>query len=255
MEICVIFARNLKSTEVLPWFPLLGLWGYFQLIGAGNQHFPKLGSSFIFLLPLPGSHHCHCSEYKYPQNICSHFNNYQNHLHEPQIQLQVLISDFDPHHHERRLFLMSGWSILTIYLLAHPASTQPNYLRPNASGSRRPRSHWSTAPTGSTNERAALHLAGGAGALMTGNVLLSGRDGPTLTASPTRNTGPDRTLGKDRWKRVEDTGGHRWKKRFLGNPEKVRWQNKTLQKMKWLNRFAPTATNCQLPIQDLDKVA
>ena len=60
-------------------------------------------------------------------------------------------------------------------------------------------------------------MAGGAGALMTGNVLLSGRDGPTLTASPTRNTGPDRTLGKDtgqveeggrRWKRV-DTGGRR----------------------------------------------
>ena len=158
-----IFARNLKSSEVLPWFPLLGLWGYFQLIGAGNQHFPKLGSSFIFLLPLPGSHRCHCSEYWYPQSTCSHFQNYQNHLHEPQIQLQVLISGFDHHHHERRLFLMSGWSILTIYLLAHPASTQPNYLRPNASGSRRPRSHWSTAPTGSTNQRAVLHLAGGCG--------------------------------------------------------------------------------------------
>ena len=44
---------------------------------------------------------------------------------------------------------------------------------------------------------------------MTGNVLLSGRDGPTLTASPTPNTGPDRTLGKDRWKKVEE-GGRGW---------------------------------------------
>ena len=55
------------------------------------------------------------------------------------------------------------------------------------------------------------YLAGGAGALMTGNVLLSGRDGPTLTASPTPNTGPDRTLGKDRWKKVEE-GGRGWKR-------------------------------------------
>ena len=162
MEICVIFARNLKSSEVLPWFPLLGLWGYFQLIGAGNQHFPKLGSSFIFLLPLPGSHRCHCSEYWYPQNIYSHFQNYQNHLHEPQIQLQVLISSFDHHHHERRLFLMSGWSILTIYLLAHPGCTQPNYQQPTpAAGSGR-------APIGQSRRtsrpmRADFVLAGGCG--------------------------------------------------------------------------------------------
>ena len=44
---------------------------------------------------------------------------------------------------------------------------------------------------------------------MTGNVLLSGRDGPTLTASPTRNTGPDRTLGKDTGQ-VEE-GGRHWR--------------------------------------------
>ena len=37
-----------------------------------------------------------------------------------------------------------------------------------------------------------------AGALMTGNVLLSGRDGPTFTASSSHTPTLDRTLGKDR---------------------------------------------------------
>ena len=65
------------------------------------------------------------------------------------------------------------------------------------------------------------YLAGGAGALMTGNVLLSGRDGPTLTASPTRNTGPDRTLGKDRWKKVE-VGGRHWGTQV----EEISWESR-----------------------------
>ena len=50
-----------------------------------------------------------------------------------------------------------------------------------------------------------------AGALMTGNVLLSGRDGPTLTASPTLTPRPDRTVEQDthRWKTLGHTGGGR----------------------------------------------
>ena len=71
---------------------------------------------------------------------------------------------------------------------------------------------------------------GAAGALMTGNVLLSGRDGPTLTASPTRTPSPDRTLGQeDTWightvgrgAILEDT----WTGRHLGR--------KTLGKDTW----------------------
>ena len=63
------------------------------------------------------------------------------------------IGQYHHHHaHGRRLFLMSGWSILTIYLLAHPACTQPNYPSTNASGRQRPRSYWSIPPDLSTNE-------------------------------------------------------------------------------------------------------
>ena len=56
-----------------------------------------------------------------------------------------------------------------------------------------------------------------AGALMTGNVLLSARDGPTLTASPTLQSRPDRTLEQDthRWKtlgHLERSGGWRGKR-------------------------------------------
>ena len=63
-----------------------------------------------------------------------------------------------------------------------------------------------------------------AGALMTGNVLLSGRDGPTLTASPTLPPRPDRTLEQDT---------HRWK--TLGETlveEEISWKEKSPQQLR-----------------------
>ena len=70
------------------------------------------------------------------------------------LKIRTLLETVQYHHHAlgRRLFLMSGWSILTIYLLAHPACTQPNYPSTNASGRQRPRSYWSIPPDLSTNE-------------------------------------------------------------------------------------------------------
>ena len=65
-----------------------------------------------------------------------------------------------------------------------------------------------------------------AGALMTGNVLLSGGDGPTFTASPTRPPTTDRTLEQD-----TTGGGHLetrgWRKSYL----RRHWKDKCPQQL------------------------
>ena len=66
---------------------------------------------------------------------------------------------------------------------------------------------------------------------MTGNVLLSGRDGPTLTASPTRNTGPDRTLGKDTGQ-VEEGGRGRTQVEEISGESRKSPVTEMFQKMK-----------------------
>ena len=70
-----------------------------------------------------------------------------------------------------------------------------------------------------------------AGALMTGNVLLSARDGPTLTASPTLQSRPDRTLEQDT---------HRWK--TLGHLERRHTEVEEEISLKTLERKASSAT-------------
>lgn len=70
-----------------------------------------------------------------------------------------------------------------------------------------------------------------AGALMTGNVLLSARDGPTLTASPTLQSRPDRTLEQDT---------HRWK--TLGHLERRHTEVEEELSLKTLERQISSAT-------------